>query len=168
MYFSTKVWWKKKTKRCAELKTKRNGPDWTCMHGWLSKNSVQRLDVTDLQSLCFTPRLNSRWLVNLYPSQLVPIFGQLVPVLWSTHTPKSTRTYFGQLVPVLVNSYLLIDRYHHSEPFQVPYARTDGYRHSFFPETIRDWNALPASTVSSAEFSEDCSSRFTSLMRSRE
>ena len=57
-------------------------------------------------------------------------------------------------------------RNHHSEPFQVPYARTDAYRHSFFPETIRDWNALPASTVSSAEFSEDCISRFTSLMRS--
>ena len=27
-------------------------------------------------------------------------------------------------------------RNHHSEPFQVPYARTDAYRHSFFPETI--------------------------------
>ena len=47
-------------------------------------------------------------------------------------------------------------RNHHSEPFQVPYARTDAYRHSFFPETIRDWNALPASTVSSAECSEGC------------
>ena len=35
--------------------------------------------------------------------------------------------------------------------FQVPYARTDAYRHNFFPETISDWNALPASTVSSAE-----------------
>ena len=59
-------------------------------------------------------------------------------------------------------------RNHHSEPFQVSYARTDAYRHSFFPETFRDWNALPASTVSSAESSEDRISRFTSLMRSRE
>ena len=31
-------------------------------------------------------------------------------------------------------------RHQHSKPFQVPYARTDAYRHSFFPETIRDWN----------------------------
>ena len=38
----------------------------------------------------------------------------------------------------------------------------------FNPETIRHWNALLASTVSSAECSEDCISRFTSLMRSRE
>ena len=59
-------------------------------------------------------------------------------------------------------------RNHYSEPFQVPYARNDAYRHSFFPATIRDWNALPASTVSSAECSEDCTSRFISLMRSRE
>ena len=59
-------------------------------------------------------------------------------------------------------------RNHHSEQFQVPYARTDAYRHSFFPEIIRDWNALPASIVFSAECSEDCISRFTSLMRSRE
>ena len=59
-------------------------------------------------------------------------------------------------------------RNHHSEPVQVTYARTDAYRHSFFPETIRDWNALPASTVSSLECSEDCISRFISLMRSRE
>ena len=58
-------------------------------------------------------------------------------------------------------------RNHYSEPFQVPYARTDTYRHSFFPVTIRDWNALPTSTLSSAECSEDCISRFTSLMRSR-
>ena len=57
-------------------------------------------------------------------------------------------------------------RNHHSEPFQVPYDRTDAYRYSFFPETIRDWNALPV--VCSAESSEDCISRFTSLMRSRE
>ena len=59
-------------------------------------------------------------------------------------------------------------RNHHSEPFQVPYARTDAYRHSFLPETIRDWNALRVSTVSSAECPDDCISRFTSLMRSRE
>ena len=59
-------------------------------------------------------------------------------------------------------------RNHHSEPYQVPYARTDAYRHSFFPEAIRDRNSLPASTVCSAECSEDCISRFTSLMRSRE
>ena len=39
--------------------------------------------------------------------------------------------------------------------FQVPYARNDIYKYSFFPDTVRDWNALPASTISSAENSED-------------
>ena len=36
----------------------------------------------------------------------------------------------------------------------------------FLPQIIRDWNAHPAFTISSAEGSEDCISRFTSLMRS--
>ena len=38
---------------------------------------------------------------QLVLSQLVPIFGQLLPVFWST------RTYFGQFIPSLVNWYLL-------------------------------------------------------------
>ena len=52
--------------------------------------------------------------------------------------------------------------------FQVPYARTDIYKYSFFPDTIRDWSALPASIISSAESSEDPVARFTSLVRSRD
>ena len=53
--------------------------------------------------------------------------------------------------------------------FQVPYARTDIYKYSFFPDrTIRDWNALTASIISSAESSEDPVARFTSLVRSRD
>ena len=27
--------------------------------------------------------------------------------------------------------------------FQTPIANTDVYKDSFFPQTIRDWNALP-------------------------
>ena len=49
--------------------------------------------------------------------------------------------------------------------FQLPYARTDIYKYSFFPGTIRGWNA---SIISSAERSEDPVARFTSLMRSRD
>ena len=52
--------------------------------------------------------------------------------------------------------------------FQVPYARTDIYKYSFFPDTIRDWNALPAAIISSAESSEDPVARFTSFVRSRD
>ena len=40
--------------------------------------------------------------------------------------------------------------------FQVPYAKTDIYKYSFFPDTIRDWNALPASIKSSAESCGPC------------
>ena len=51
----------------------------------------------------------------------------------------------------------------HPMAFQVPHARTDIYKYSFFPDTIWDWNALPASIISSAESSEDSVTRFTCL-----
>ena len=40
-------------------------------------------------------------------------------------------------------------------------------QYSFFPDTIRDWNVLPASIISSAESPEDYVARFTLLVRSR-
>ena len=46
-------------------------------------------------------------------------------------------------------------RNQHPMAFQVPYARTDIYKYSFFPDTIRDRNALPAFIISSVESSED-------------
>ena len=53
-------------------------------------------------------------------------------------------------------------RNQHPMAFQMPYARTDNYKYSFFPDTIRDWNALSAAIISSAESSEDPVARFTS------
>ena len=49
--------------------------------------------------------------------------------------------------------------------FQTPIANTDVYKGSFFNQTIRDWNALPDSLISSAEDAEDCVAKFTSLER---
>ena len=37
-----------------------------------------------------------------------------------------------------------------------------------FPKHIRDWNILPDSIISSAELSDDCVSKFTSLVRARD
>ena len=59
-------------------------------------------------------------------------------------------------------------RNQHPMAFQMPYARTDNYKYSFFPDTIRDWNALSAAIISSAESSEDPVARFTSFVRSRD
>ena len=36
------------------------------------------------------------------------------------------------------------------------------------PQTIRDWNALPDSLISSAEDAEDCVAKFTSLVRAKD
>ena len=39
---------------------------------------------------------------------------------------------------------------------QIPSASKEAYKSNFFPQTIRDWNDLPDSLVSSAEMSDDC------------
>ena len=39
---------------------------------------------------------------------------------------------------------------------------------AFSPQTIRDWNALPDSLISSAEGAEDGVTKFTSLVRARD
>ena len=59
-------------------------------------------------------------------------------------------------------------RNQHSMAFQTPIANTDVYKGSFNPQTIRDWNALPDSLISSAEDAKDCVAKFTSLVRARD
>ena len=59
-------------------------------------------------------------------------------------------------------------RNQHSLVFQIPTASKDAYKKSFFPQTIRDWNVLPDSLISSAELSDDFISKFTSLVRARD
>ena len=52
-----------------------------------------------------------------------------------------------------------------SRAFQTPIANTDVYKCNFFPQTIRDWNVLPDSLISSAEVAKDSVAKFTSLVR---
>ena len=56
----------------------------------------------------------------------------------------------------------------HSMAYQVPIANTDIYKCSFFLQTIRYWNALPDSLISSAEGAEDGVAKFSSLVRARD
>ena len=58
-------------------------------------------------------------------------------------------------------------RNQHSLAFQIPSASKEAYR-SHFPQTIRDWNDLPDSLISSAEISDDCVPKFASLVRVRD
>ena len=59
-------------------------------------------------------------------------------------------------------------RNQHSLAFQIPSVSKDVYKNSFFPQTIRDWNGLPESLISSSELSDDSVSKFTSLVRARD
>ena len=53
------------------------------------------------------------------------------------------------------------NRNHHSLTFQTTSARTDIYKGLFFPQIIRDWNALPDSIFTSAEGAENLNQNFT-------
>ena len=59
-------------------------------------------------------------------------------------------------------------RKHRYLAFQTPFANTDIYKSSFFPQTIRDWNSLTDSLLSAAEGAEDSVAKFTSLVRARD
>ena len=59
-------------------------------------------------------------------------------------------------------------RNQHSFDFQIPSVSKDVYKYSFFPRTIRDWNDLPESLISSSEMSDYSVSKLTSLVRARD
>ena len=56
-------------------------------------------------------------------------------------------------------------RKNHSMAFRIPYANTDVYKYSFFPNTIREWNALPTSLITAAESANDNVKAFKTLIR---
>ena len=49
--------------------------------------------------------------------------------------------------------------------FQISSASVEAYKCSLFPLTTRDWNVLPDSMISPTEMSDDCVSKFASLVR---
>ena len=54
--------------------------------------------------------------------------------------------------------------------FQIPYASIvkTPIKIASSLRTIRDWNDAPDSLISSAELSDECVSKFTSLVRARD
>ena len=59
-------------------------------------------------------------------------------------------------------------RNHNFLAFQTPFATTDIYKCSFFPQTIGDWNSLTDTLLSAAEGAEDSVAKFTSLVKARD
>ena len=101
------------------------------------------------------------------------IFGQLK---WLKKRRKDNRLillYKGLIGKASIPTEDLIPktrrgRNRHSQVFQTAIANTDVYKGSFFPQTIRDWNVLPDSPISSAEVAEDCVAKFTFLVRAKD
>ena len=96
---------------------------------------------------------------NYETGSMTGIFGQLK---WESHKKRRKD---NRLIDLRGKASIPTDdlipktrcgRNQHSKAFQIPIAKTDVYKDSFFPQAIRDWNALPDSLISSAEDAEDC------------
>ena len=120
----------------------------------------------------------ARFVIGNYNCETASMTGILVQLKWesSKRRRKDNRLillYRGLKGKASVSTDDLIPktrhcRNQHSMAFQTPIANTDVYKGSFFPQTIRDLNALPDSLISSAEDAEDCVAKFTSLVRARD
>ena len=49
--------------------------------------------------------------------------------------------------------------------FNIPYARTDCYKYSFIPRTVRDWNNVPQHIISDAENASNKIQRLSNLIK---
>ena len=120
----------------------------------------------------------ARFVTGNYNYETVSMTGILGQLKWESLKKRRknnslTLLYKGLKGKVSVPTDDLISktrrcRNQHSMAFQTPFANTDVYKGSFFPQTIRDRNALPDFLISSAEDAEDCVAKFTSLVRARD
>ena len=100
----------------------------------------------------------ARFVASNYSFETGSMTGILEYLKWESHPPP----------PPPAPAPIRRSRNHHSLPFQTLATRTDIYKDTFFPQTIRDWNTLPDSIITSAERAEDGVARFTSLVRARD
>ena len=52
-------------------------------------------------------------------------------------------------VPNYFTNTMYPTRHHHPFHFKIPFGRTDHYKFSYYPKSIRDWNNLPTDTIES-------------------
>ena len=102
----------------------------TVCNSFYKKFNLQKKVVTEILSENMKAK-DSIW-IFLYNWRVKPVYQQMT------------------LIPLVRHC-----RNHQSMACQVPIANTDFYKCSFSPQTIRDWNALPDSLISSAEGAED-------------
>jgi hypothetical protein len=54
----------------------------------------------------------------------------------------------------------------HNHQFQIPHARTDTFKDSFIPKTLKDWNQLDPNILQKSTSAKDPTSTFAELIRS--
>ena len=124
------------------------------------------------------PNRAARLVTGNYVFETGSITGILIKLKWESLRKRRKGSLLKLLYKVLkgkariptddIMSMNMLCRNQHSLAFQIPSASKEAYKSSFFPQTIRDWNDLPDSLISSAEMSDDCVSTFASFVRTRD
>ncbi len=112
----------------------------------------------DIQKVEMTQRRAARFCMNDYGRQS-SVSDMLAELSWDTLEDRRKYSRLHMMYKIL-NGMVGIDkdqyitltrdnrcRSSHSKKLQVLPARTNTYKYSYFPRTIRDWNQLPESTV---------------------
>ena len=118
----------------------------------------------------------ARFVTGNYKYETGSMTGILGQLKWEKKRGKDNRLillYKGLKGKISVSTDDLIPKTRlgtnqYSNAFQTPIANIDVYKCIFCPETMRDWNVLPDSLISSAEDAEDCVAKFTSLVKARD
>ena len=131
--------------------------------------------VWDLHTKCLQEELEkiqnraARFVTRNYTFEEGSMTGILEQLKWESLKKRRTDNRLILLYKGLKgNARIPTDDLIHSKALQLPSASFEGYKCSFFPQTTRDWNDLPDSLHSTAEMSDDCVSKFYSLVRSRD
>ena len=104
---------------------------------------------TTLGLLCVDDWLSKNWTVGAhgegYGWTLSVAEGLTVKIRIVIRSPSKLQTEPLGLDYIMQATQATRNSQPHS--YQVPYSRTESHRQSFFPRTVRDWNALPRNTV---------------------
>ena len=113
----------------------------------------------EIQSIEMVQRRAARWVKSDYRYNS-SVTSMLADLQWPSlqHRRYVTRlkvfyniVYSSSVltVPNYFNNTTYPTRHHHPFHFEIPFARTDHYKFSYYPKSIRDWNNLPTDTIES-------------------
>ena len=113
----------------------------------------------EIQSIEMVQRRAARWVKSDYRYNS-SVTSMLADLQWPSLQHRRYVTRLKVFYNIVYSSSVLTvpnyftnttypTRHHHPFHFEIPFARTDHYKFSYYPKSIRDWNNLPTDTIES-------------------